>query len=93
MTKPSEVKGIGPIHIDSYQSPRDKTVKPIHQFTWPQDRSYEVVYEIIIDGTTTATMTETVKASSYAHAAWRLARILPFSESQAYNLLDVVRLS
>lgn len=73
--------------------PRDSVTKPIHQFTWPQERTYEVVYEIIIDGTTTATMTETVKASSYAHAAWRLARILPFSESQAYNLLDVVRLS
>ena len=77
----------------NHVKPRDSVTKPIHQYTWPQDRTYEVVYEIIVDGATTEVVKETIKANSYAHAAWRLARILPYSKDKAYNLLDVVRLS
>jgi hypothetical protein len=93
MTKDSVYKTPQDKEFIKHAKPRDSVTKPIHQYTWPQDRTYEVVYEVIIDGSTSATMTETIKANSYAHAAWRLARILPFSPTQAYNLLDVIRLS
>jgi len=96
MTKPIKLKGQNdkdPRAFTKPVKPRDSVTKPIHQYTWPQDRTYEVVYEVIVEGQTNATMTETIKAGSYAHAAWRLARILPYSTTQTYNLLDVIRVA
>jgi len=95
MTKDSVYKGQtdkGPRAFTKPLKPRDSVTKPIHQFNWPQDRSYEVVYEVVALETTEHHVT--IKANSYAQAAWKVRDELQIGTPYySVNLLDVIRLS